>query len=498
MRIAIAGIGTESASFSPNHTVEQYFLQERGAELLEQYEWPERLGAAVDGVEWVPIFRAMAAAAGPVVPEVYDAFEREILDGLREAGPLDGVYLDLHGAMKIDGRDRAEEDFVRRIREIVGPDTILSASMDPHGNLSEELATHLDLAAVHRHAPHIDTWETRERAVLTLIETIERGERPLKAWVRVPVLLPGERTSTVYEPAATVFGALEPAIHRYSAVDVGLWVGFFWADEARCTASVLVTGYDEQSILACAKEVATSYWDARRDFGIVSEHHGTYEEAIDFLLEADPPKPLYISDSGDNITAGASGDMTYALERTVSRRDLAASGKVVLIAGLWDPSAVDAAEAAGLGATFEHALGAILDDRFASPVPGTWRVERFIEGTFDAGVVGVLLSQGAVHVSAQRYRSPFLRPTDPAFVKRPMQGQAFIEPGDYDAVVVKNGYLFPGQRDDAASAFMAITPGPTDLDFTRLRYMRIDRPMFPFDDEFEAELTPKILPTTGA
>jgi microcystin degradation protein MlrC len=427
------------------------------------------------------------------VPEVYDEFEEEILEGLRQNPGLDGIYLDMHGAMKVDGRDDAEERFLRRVREVVGPDPIISLSMDPHGNMSEELAGYVDLAAVHRHAPHIDTWATRERAVSLLIETIRRGERPLKAWVRMPVLLPGERTSTVVEPGKTVFGSILPAIDRYGVLDAGLWIGFVWADEPRCAASVLVTGYDEEAIKACAEELARTYWDARERFVIVSDHFGPWEEAIDFLLTS-PPKPLYISDSGDNVTAGASGDITVALASTLQRADFLSSGKRILFAGLTDPDSVDAAITAGVGAVLDRAIGATVDSRFAGPVPGPWTVESLIDGVFDDGIVGAVLSQGTVSVSVQRFRSPFTRPDEPAFVKRPMPGQAFVDVSDYDAVVVKNGYLFPGQVAEAGSAFMAITVGGTDLDFDRLEFTRLDFPVFPFTKDHDADLTPRIVP----
>lgn len=284
MRIAIAGVSGECSTFSHDIMREPIFEVLRGPDLLEHYHWDERLGDLVADVEWVPVMRAATGAGGPVDPEFYDRAEAEILDGLAAGLPYDGVYLDIHGALNVLGRERLEERFVGRVREIVGPDTVISVSMDPHGNFSQELAGYVDLAACYRHAPHIDRLQTRDRAVTQLVETIRRGVKPKKAWVRVPVLLPGERTSTVFEPATSVFGALIPAIERFGILDVNLWCGFPWADEDRNAAAVFATGDDVDAIVAAAEHIARGYWDARADFGITSPNYGTWDEALDFVL----------------------------------------------------------------------------------------------------------------------------------------------------------------------------------------------------------------------
>jgi microcystin degradation protein MlrC len=478
------------------HTMlEEHFSIHRGEELLSLYD----LAAWVPDteVEWLPVMRAHGGAGGPIVPAAFDSFVTEIVDGLAALvaeGPLDGVYFDLHGAAHVADRDRAEEELLGKIRAVVGPDTVISLSMDTHGNFSQELAEYVDLAVCFRHAPHIDAWAIRERAVKKLIEILKDGRRPLKAWVRVPVLLPGENSSTLVEPAKTVFGAIIPAIEKCGVVDASLWVGFAWADEPRNGAAVMVTGYDEAAITACAEELARGYWDARFGFVIVSDHSGSWEEALDFAL-TEPAKPLFISDSGDNVTAGSAGDITFALAATLEREDFLASGQKILFAGMTDPDSVRAAEAAGVGQPLKRAIGAIVDSRYGGPVERDWKVEQLIPGLNEGeGVVGAVLSDGNVHAMVQLGRSYFM---DPKIIGgmtgRRLTNHAWIPSTGYDVVVVKNGYLFPGQQDEAASWFMAITPGGTDLDFERLHFERVWRPIYPLDKQFEADLTPIIL-----
>lgn len=492
MRVAIAGILLESSSFTRDVTPAERFTVMRGDEILADYNWVARFSDLGEDVEPDPILIAAVIAGGPMTAEAFDGFTTEIIEALESRGPFDGVYLHMHGAMSVIGQTGAEEQFVARVRRTVGPGPIIGMSMDPHGNLSEQLAAEVDLAASHRHSPHIDRWTTRERVVRQIVDVIRRGERPLKAWVRVPVLLPGERTSTVVEPGKTVFGSIEPAIERFGVLDANIWIGFYWADEPRNTASVLVTGYDQEAVTECAAHLARLYWNTREDFVIVSEHFGPWEDALDYALSGAPP-PLWISDSGDNVTAGGTGDITFALHAMRARADVLASRKNFLFAGLVDAPTVDAAIQAGPGSVLDRPIGAVVDDRFGGPVPGSWRIERLIEGKLGEGIVAAVLRDGPITVSVQSHRVYFVSSTDLGSTGFNIPGAAYFDPVDYDVIVVKNGYLFPDQAAQAASAFMAITPGGTDLDPERLRWQAVQRPLFPLDRGFDAELTPRML-----
>lgn len=500
MRIAIVGLHNEASTFSAHRADASFFAQTRGAELVAHYRMEERLGAdAIAGVEWVPVLRATAGASGPVLVETYDAFEREIVDGLASAvaeAPLDGVYLDIHGAVAVEGRDDAEERFVGAIREVVGPDAVLSASMDTHGNISSRLAGLLDLIAVHRHAPHIDLLDTRDRAIRLLIEVLRDGRRPALVHVRVPLLLSGEFTSTAVEPGRSVFAALEPAIARHGVLDAGMVVGFAWADEPRCAAAVVVSGWDADAARACAAELAAGLWRAHEDFAIVSEHSGSWGDALDFVASG-AARPVWVSDSGDNVTAGGSGDLTVALTETLARVDAGELGDTRFLFGaVTDAAALAAAASAGVGAVRTLDIGATIDTRFTPPVRRAWTVERFV-GPDESPVAAVLRSEGPSHgsvsVVVEAERSPFAAVDDPGFPPGVLAHPAFVEPDGYDVVVVKNGYLFPSQVARAASSFMAITPGGTDLDPERLSYERLERPIFPLDTGFEPDLTPQLL-----
>lgn len=191
LRVGITGIAIESSTFSPHRSTVDDFRVLRGDDLLARYDFLDADWAAE--VEWVPLVDARSLPGGAVTEEAYAELSGEILDRLRSAGELDGLFFDIHGAMSVVGRSDVEASLAREIRSILGPDVLVSASMDLHGNVSRELVTALDLITCYRMAPHEDAWETRERAARNLVSRLRSGGRPKKAWVQVPVLLPGRR-----------------------------------------------------------------------------------------------------------------------------------------------------------------------------------------------------------------------------------------------------------------------------------------------------------------
>ena len=158
------------------------------------------------GQSWFPALRGHALPGGIVLREAYESLVSETLELLKENLPYDGLLFDIHGAMSVVGLDDPEGDFIVRIREVVGKETIISTSMDLHGNVSERLAGNSDLITCYRMAPHEDAIESKKRALVNLLDRIEsgKGKPKYKAWIPVPILLPGEKTSTRVEPAKSL------------------------------------------------------------------------------------------------------------------------------------------------------------------------------------------------------------------------------------------------------------------------------------------------------
>ncbi|SKC74510.1 Microcystin degradation protein MlrC, contains DUF1485 domain [Krasilnikoviella flava] len=486
-RVGIAGISIESSTFSPHVSGWEAFTLRRGADLRARYPFlaagTER-GAAAD---WLPFLHGRSLPGGAVDPEVYRSMRDEIVELIRAEvsarGPLDGFYLDIHGAMSVVGATDAEGDLAAAVREALGPDTLVSASMDLHGNVSAELSRAVDLLTCYRMAPHEDEANTRERAVHHLLERLRgphgadpAGRRPWQAWVQVPVLLPGEKTSTRLEPAKSLYDRLPAVEAKDGVLDAAVWIGYAWADEPRCQAAVVVTGDDPDLAAAEARALAEAFWAARDGFEFVAPT-GTFGECLDLALARphDAPRPFVVSDSGDNPTAGGAGDVSWSLGALLDDARFAADdGPTVIHASVFDPAAVEAAVRAGVGGRVDVEVGGHVDGRARGPVQIDGEVFSITPGDADAGTV-VVVRRGGVHAIVTERRKPYHHLHD--FTR------LGLDPHGADVVVVKIGYLEPELYDLAADWRLALTPGGVDQDLLRLGHHRIERPMYPFDPD---------------
>ncbi len=490
-RVAVCGLSLEASTFNPGATRIADFRPKRGREVLQERPFLADGGSLAEAARWVPILTGRAIPGAPVPAEDYATLKTEILAGLRaslaEDGPLDGVVLDLHGAMNVIGMDDAEGDLAVAVRALVGPETLISTGMDLHGNVSRRLAHALDLLTCYRMAPHEDALETKERAVRNLLDRLTLDparRRPLKAWVPVPILLPGEKTSTRLEPATSLYARV-PQIEALDGVlDAGIWIGYAWGDEPRNCCVVMVTGDDETVITREASRLAQAVWRARDDFAFVAPT-GTLAEVLDAALSSDV-HPYLISDSGDNPTAGGTGDVSWTLGELIADPRITAGGKSVIFASVHDRQAVDACVAAGVGAEVDVEVGGVIDPGPRGPVPVHGVVAHIATGDPEADVE-VVLAVGDLSVLITRNRKPYHRMVD-------FERNGLDAPGA-DIVIVKIGYLEPELYAIAADWMLALTPGSVDQDLLRLGHHRISRPMFPFDTGFtDPDLHVRIVP----
>lgn len=471
--IGVAGLSCECCTFSPLLSGERDFIVSAGAELLANYGF----FAEYSDVAFTALRRARALPGGSIEPGFYDGFKQRLLDELVAQGPWDGIFLDMHGAANVYGRDDVEGDMLAAIRAVVGADCLISASYDLHGNVSQRVIDSLDLLTAYRTAPHLDWYETLERACALLVRCLRQGLSPSMAFLPVPILVPGEQSSTEFEPAASLYATIPQVVTEYNLLDASILIGYVWADEQRATGSVVAVGLDAERTRAAAADLAQKFWAVRQQFrfGVTS---GTVDECIQLALQ-EREKPVVISDSGDNPTAGGAGDTPYVLERL-----LALGANSTLVAGIADAAAVAACEQAGVGTTIPLALGGKLDPIHAQPLPvnGTvvalhtvpWPANAKAGTTVLVNRVAVIHVQGVDVVLTAR-RTPFHHMTDFTNLD--------LDPTQYQIVVVKMGYLVPEVAQMARRALLALSPGAVNQDIENLPYKRIQRPMFPMDRE---------------
>ncbi|WP_343609283.1 M81 family metallopeptidase [Novosphingobium sp.] len=462
-RIAFGGIASECSTYSNIRQVitdanilrgEALAANERFA-FLKRYEMP-----------FLPTLVAVFPSGGPLARATYEAIKADYLDRLKALLPLDGVYLPMHGALAVDGMEDAEGDWYEATRKLVGPACILSASYDLHGNFSRKIVDTLDAMSAYRTAPHVDRVETMMRATDMLTHALRTGERPSIVWASIPIVLPGEQTSTEWEPGRRLWSDLSEYNRLSGILDVTTLVGYVWADEPRSAASIVVTGTNRAMQTLIATELASRYWAARREFRF-DFPTGTIAQTLAQAM-ASQTHPVIISDSGDNPGGGGNADQSFFLQAVLD-----AGAKNVLLGGMTDKPATDACYAAGVGATIPLSVGATLDPIMCKPVKVEATVKYLAKAADPADREAVISFRGVTMTLAARRR---------AYHEADAFRSLGEEPLKYDIVVLKCGYLAPTMKPLANPHLMALSPGAIDQDILHLANKRRG-PRFPWQPD---------------
>ncbi|WP_172295484.1 M81 family metallopeptidase [Pseudoruegeria sp. HB172150] len=482
MRIAITGISIEMMLSSPLPTESKDLQAYSAEEMWSQDLWMIRgMLARLDeepDVEPVPLSWTTALPGGSMTAESYAGVKAQVLDGMAAQGPFDGVLLANHGALEVAGLGRdADTDFVEAIRAAVGPDIPIGVSLDLHGDMTEGLLRAGTVFSVLRTAPHRDDAETGRRAADQLLQVIRTGIRPAKAAVKIPILVPGETAVTALPPARQLYGCLPDYDSVPGMMEANILLGFAWNDRPWTSVTAFaVSEGDAELANAQALDLARRIWAERAEFRLRMETAGL-SEGLE-LAAGSAARPVFVSDSGDNTTAGAPGDLT-----TVLQAALDAGLANTVVAGITAPETVRKLSAAGPGATVELDLGS---EHVSAPAThrtvraeviaaapelelGGFQPYRSREGAWAVARIGGILA--TFHDS-------------PVGITTPAHFRAMgIDPEAHDIYVVKLGYLHPQLEDVAARHILLTSPGCSALDLSALEWSKIDRPMWPLDTE---------------
>ncbi len=474
MQVAVGAISHETNTFADGRTGLKTFSTATGADLLTT----ERVGRSIRGIvdelerADVDIHPTVGASALPAPTVAESAFEwmREELVSRLDGEPVDGVCLDLHGSMFVEGEPDPEGALLEAVRETVGEAVPITAALDMHATITERMVANLDGVAGYRTAPHTDVTETGTRATKLLLADL-RGDASLTLeWERLPMLLAGEQSETEAEPMCSLVSALRDADDTDGIHDANFFFGFPWADSPYAGCHALVTGDASmpETVAKTTTELAREFWRKRRAFDFSTD---AYDPSV--ALESavhERRRPVVISDTGDIPGAGASEDTTNLLSMLCERSDLGPS----LFAVVADEPSYGRCRAAGETATVRLELGRTVPENTASIVDGT--VSKLVEVD---GVGTALVSlDGGVDVLVADTRTNLHR--DPEFLHR-----FDVAPDDYDCIVLKSGYLSPAWKTVSARELFALTLGDTNQQLADLPYERIPRPTFPLDEHAE-------------
>jgi microcystin degradation protein MlrC len=473
IRMAIAGIHIESSTLSPMRTRWEDFLALRGEEMLSRYPFLQT--PEFSAITPVPLVHFRAIPGGTVRRACYEAMKQEILQGLASAGEIDALFFDIHGAMAVEDLDDAEADLLAAIRAQMGETIPITCSTDLHGNISEALVAGVDLITTYRTAPHVDWMETRERAVRLLLRWLRDRCTIYRARVGIPVLVSGEMSSTEAEPGRSLYAPLVNESERDGVWDASLWVGYAWADQLRSMACVCVTGTDADAVSQLAEEIAQRYWQARKEFSFGSPA-GNAPHCLDEALRLNT-NAIFLSDAGDNPTAGAVGDVTHTLQALIEHAAFDGRGEAsAIFASIPDPDAIAVCRAAGISSPVKLNLGGKLDPLHGKELSITGRVFTLSDHDPIAGWQAVV-KVGNVYVIITEHRKPFHQRADFLALD--------LDPLQHTVTVVKIGYLEPELKAMATHHFLVLSPGAVPPRIEKISYVKIKRPLYPFDQEFD-------------
>ena len=489
MRIATGGVSHETSTFLRTRTTMRDFETGkgvfRGNEITDRFRGANiPTGGFIEGAEehdfeLVPLLWADANPGGLIVRDDYDKLKAEFLELLgraeSEGGPVDGVLLDMHGAMVIEGIEDGDGDFIAAVREVIGPDRPILVTQDLHGNHTKWRVAVADSLIGYDTFPHVDQAERGREAAGLIVRAIRGEVRPVMAIHQLPLLWSAECQVTAGPPIDEAFRYVHEIEQRPGVLVVTLSTAFPWSDVPDVGTSVVVTAdADPELAQETADELGAWIWQRRER---LYKRPRTAREAL-----AEGKRvgkyPIFLADQADNTGSGAPGDSTEVLQTFL---DLGLQDALLLY--MVDPEVADEAHAAGVGARVSVALGGKSDPAQGAPVEMDVEVVAVSDGNFAydgpmlSGTTGRLgpsawLRSGGLSVVVVSGRE---QPFDQAFVR-----SLGIDCASMRYIAVKSaGHFRSGFGKIIGSSHNISARAVHSDDFTQMGYKRPKRTLYP-------------------
>lgn len=492
-KFVIGGISHETNCFSPIKTEIKHFKERgysEGAEMTGHFKGTRTpIGGFLDfcertGSEVFPTLFASATPSGIVERDTYSTLKTSLLNGVQGAmsscGKIDGVLLALHGAMVVEGLPDAEGDILKSVRDIVGPDVPVVATLDFHASLTDDMVRFADGLFGYNTYPHVDGYERALEAGEFVAKILRKEIKPVSYVVRPPI-------APAVVPARTGWGPIKELMSRAleyekesGVLNVSVYGGFVYSDiHDAGLAFLATTDGDLRRVQEIATDLARRAWDIRHQF---EANMKPPAEAVRYAMEA-PEGPVVLADVADNTGGGASGDGTEVL-RELIRQD--AQDAVVIT--IPDQEAVEEAFRVGIGGRFDAMIGGKFDDKHGAPVRVVGTVKVLSDGEFvhrgpmSTGVKSsmgrtAVIRCGGVDIIVNERR---FQPVDPEVAR-----SVGIEPPHKKIVLVKSAVHYRASYEPIAKEIIEVDgPGLSSPNLSRFEFKHIRRPIFPLDRDF--------------
>jgi microcystin degradation protein MlrC len=480
MRVFSGGLATETNTFAPMPTGLASF-RDRGYYAAGKHPdemsffaaplWAARQRGKALGWDLVEGMVAAAQPSGTTTRAAYETLRDELLADLRAALPVDMVLLGLHGAMVADGYDDCEGDLLARARQIVGPQVVIGAELDPHNHLTSAMLANADLLIAFKEYPHTDILDRAWELVDLCAARVEGRIRPVAAIVDCEMIV---TMHTSREPARGFVDRIKSLEGKDGILSISVSHGFAWGDTADMGTQVLVyADGDRAKAQALARKLADELIGLREQLKV---SYPDIDAALDEAL-AFAGGPVVLADGADNPGGGAAGDSTFILRRLLER----GIGNACL-GPLWDPVAARIAFEAGVGATLPLRIGGKIGPLSGDPVDATCTVRALRPEMTMTGLAGTpmamgdsaLVEAGGVEIVLTSLRNQAMG-TD-------LFTQLGCDLAAKKIVVVKSSQHFQAAFSKVAKHVIYVgAPGAVTLDLRTLPYRKIRRPKWPID-----------------
>ncbi len=486
MKILVGKFTLESNEHVPMMCDLEHVALSYGAESLAHMQLGDVFDR--DDIEVIPTICADAACSGVMRRRAYEHIADTITNAIRaNLGTLDGIYLCLHGASYVEKIGSGEHELLKRIRDIVGDYLPIAVCCDPHGNLTQRYVEHCTFIRSYRESPHVDIAQSVQRTCRELIACIDEARRPTPVYRKLPLILGGEQSVSTDEPVRSINKYLDRLEEDERILSASWHVGYLRHDcpEAGCGIVVVpASAADRPYAEHIADKLASFVWERRREF----HYTGTTadpDEALSMALACNQT-PVFITDSGDNVTSGAMGANTFMLRQVLAARTTT-DNKSFLFAAINDPETCHHLLGLPLGGATNISLG-MNTDHMNKPVElsVTILARGRQEGTRMYGEEGDYGPLVTVQVSGL-----------PLYIVITDNNHSFVEEHQLDAcnltscgidwrninvIVVKQGYIHPELQKAGALSIMSLTDGATPQNTRLIPFKRIMRPMYPIDN----------------
>jgi microcystin degradation protein MlrC len=488
MRLFFASLATETNTFSPIPTALKGYQDVLFAGPGEHPEHPTlcaaplivaRKRARQEGFTLVEGSSFFAQPAGLTTKAAFEEMRDRILTELEAALPVDGVLLGLHGAMVADGTDDCEGDLLERVRALVGPKTVIGCEYDPHNHMTKKRVGLMDIGICFKEYPHVDILPRAEELLTLVLKTIRGEIKPVVSLYdcRMIAFFP-----TTREPNRSLVDRLSALEGRDGVLTVSLVHGFPHADVPEMGTRVLVyTDGDKAKADALATKIGEEVIALR---GQTAPAILDWPSALEAALATDTAKgPAIIAEPADNAGGGSASDNTMTLHGLINEGVQNAA-----VAPIWDPMAVAACFAVGVGGRARLRIGGKTSDLSGQPVdaevevlglaPDSW--QSFGDARAPTGDLAAVRI-GGVDVILVANRGQALG--------RELFTNVGLDPKSYRILVLKSAQHFmAGYGPIASAVFHAETQGPSGQRYQNHAYTRISRPLWPLDEVAEGRL----------